>query len=250
VLALSLSPPLSLSLSHTFSLSQTHTHTFSLSLSRFLSHTRSLSQAGLQQVIAEGADVNYVSITNASALMGAALGGTTPCRANMAHIRQSRPDSGPGFQVTVLKTFRVVPSSLGRELREHHQRLRPHGRRPRRYQTLLTLPDRFRRKREELKDVKDLCQKGMALTVFYVPHSFDGGITNASALMRAAFGGITTKPETRNSKPETRNSKLEPRNPKLEPRNPRPSGLSTPTDPTLPTRKHWRTACGAKAPAP
>ena len=33
------------------------------------------------------------------------------CRANMAHIRQSRPDSGRGFQVEVLKTYQVVPSS-------------------------------------------------------------------------------------------------------------------------------------------
>ena len=31
----------------------------------------------------------------------------------MAHIRQSRPDSGFGFQVKVLKTFRGVPSLLG-----------------------------------------------------------------------------------------------------------------------------------------
>ena len=36
------------------------------------------------------------------------------CRANMAHIRQPRPDSGIGFQVKVLKPFSVVPSSLGR----------------------------------------------------------------------------------------------------------------------------------------
>ena len=35
------------------------------------------------------------------------------CRANMAHIRQSRPDSGLGFQVHVLTLFEVVPSSLG-----------------------------------------------------------------------------------------------------------------------------------------
>jgi len=34
------------------------------------------------------------------------------CRANVAHIRQSRPDSGLGFQVKVLKTFKDVPSSL------------------------------------------------------------------------------------------------------------------------------------------
>ena len=31
----------------------------------------------------------------------------------MAHIRQSRPNSGLGFQVKVLKTFLRVPSSLG-----------------------------------------------------------------------------------------------------------------------------------------
>ena len=45
------------------------------------------------------------------------------CRATMAYIRQSRPDSGLvfqvkidsglGFQVKVLKTFHVVASSLG-----------------------------------------------------------------------------------------------------------------------------------------
>ena len=33
-------------------------------------------------------------------------------RVNMPHIRQSRPDSGLGFQVLVLKTLEVVPSSL------------------------------------------------------------------------------------------------------------------------------------------
>jgi len=32
------------------------------------------------------------------------------CRANMAHTRQSRPDSGHCFQVKVLKTFQAVPS--------------------------------------------------------------------------------------------------------------------------------------------
>jgi len=33
-------------------------------------------------------------------------------RANMAHIRQSRPDSGPGVQVKALDTVQVFPSSL------------------------------------------------------------------------------------------------------------------------------------------
>jgi len=33
-------------------------------------------------------------------------------------MRQSRPDSGRGFQVKLLKTFQVVPSSLGGYLGE------------------------------------------------------------------------------------------------------------------------------------
>ena len=36
------------------------------------------------------------------------------CRANMAHIRQSRPHSGFGVDVKVLHTFLVIPLSLGR----------------------------------------------------------------------------------------------------------------------------------------
>ena len=31
----------------------------------------------------------------------------------MAHVRQSRPDYGLGFQVKVLDTFEIVPSLLG-----------------------------------------------------------------------------------------------------------------------------------------
>ena len=34
-------------------------------------------------------------------------------KANLAHIRQSRPDSGIGFQAKVLHTFEGFPSSLG-----------------------------------------------------------------------------------------------------------------------------------------
>ena len=37
---------------------------------------------------------------------------TLEARANMAHTRQSRPDSGLGLQVKVLKTREVVPSWL------------------------------------------------------------------------------------------------------------------------------------------
>jgi len=35
------------------------------------------------------------------------------CRAKMAQIRQSRPDSGRDFPMKVINTFEVVPSSLG-----------------------------------------------------------------------------------------------------------------------------------------
>ena len=46
---------------------------------------------------------------------GRALGGGLPFRrrANMAHVRQSWPDSGLGLQVKVLRTDLVVPSSEG-----------------------------------------------------------------------------------------------------------------------------------------
>ena len=36
-------------------------------------------------------------------------------RANPVHMRQSRPGSGLGFRVKVLKPFQGVPSSLGSE---------------------------------------------------------------------------------------------------------------------------------------
>jgi hypothetical protein len=38
---------------------------------------------------------------------------TGRCGVNTAHVRQSRPDAGRGFTVRILKTFYVVPSSLG-----------------------------------------------------------------------------------------------------------------------------------------
>jgi len=34
------------------------------------------------------------------------------CRANIAHLRHSRPDSGFGFQVKAIQTLSVVPHSL------------------------------------------------------------------------------------------------------------------------------------------
>ena len=38
---------------------------------------------------------------------------TIRCRANMAHVSQSRPHSGLCFQINVLQRFQVVPASLG-----------------------------------------------------------------------------------------------------------------------------------------
>ena len=43
----------------------------------------------------------------------------------MAQVRQSRPDSGRGFQANVLKTFQLVPSSLGSGSRETFGHWRP-----------------------------------------------------------------------------------------------------------------------------
>jgi len=34
---------------------------------------------------------------------------TLTCRANMAHMRQSRSDSGLGFQKKIIKSFKVFP---------------------------------------------------------------------------------------------------------------------------------------------
>ena len=36
---------------------------------------------------------------------------TDRCRTNRTHTRQSGPDSGPGFQVGVLKTFYILPAA-------------------------------------------------------------------------------------------------------------------------------------------
>jgi len=41
------------------------------------------------------------------------------CEANSAHIRQSRPDSGRGFQVEVLETFQGIGGAARGELGTH-----------------------------------------------------------------------------------------------------------------------------------
>jgi len=54
----------------------------------------------------------FLSVSTAGGLIAAVVViGTTA--ANVAHIRQSKPDSGRGSQVKVLNTLKVVPSSLG-----------------------------------------------------------------------------------------------------------------------------------------
>ena len=50
-----------------------------------------------------------------SAVRCNASGNVVRCPANVPHVRQSRPDSGPGLQVKGLKTFPVVPISQGSE---------------------------------------------------------------------------------------------------------------------------------------
>jgi hypothetical protein len=47
-------------------------------------------------------------------LLGNATIWVGSCRANMAHTRQSRPDSGLVFTLNAVTTFSVVPSSLGK----------------------------------------------------------------------------------------------------------------------------------------
>jgi len=64
---------------------------------------------------------DYVDISNVGGFGWICLQRSPPrvaiqgccCRANMAHVRQSRPEYGLGFQVKVLKPFYIVPSSLG-----------------------------------------------------------------------------------------------------------------------------------------
>ena len=43
----------------------------------------------------------------------------------MVHVRQSRPDSGLGFQVNVVETFQVVPSKAGNAIQVVEEALPP-----------------------------------------------------------------------------------------------------------------------------
>ena len=62
-----------------------------------------------------GRDCLYMCRIRSASSQGHALTASiqVESRANMAHIRQSRPDSGLGFQANALKTVEGVPFSLG-----------------------------------------------------------------------------------------------------------------------------------------
>jgi hypothetical protein len=98
-LSLAIARARALSLSRTLS----RARDLSLSLSLSLSHTHSLSLSLSTPDLQRGAQVSLVhGIGDAERLQN-----LRPA-VNMAHVRQSRPDSGIGFQVKLLKTFQVV----------------------------------------------------------------------------------------------------------------------------------------------
>ena len=113
-LCVSLSLTLSLSLTHT----HTHTHTEALKHSHTFSHahslspSRSLSSAGKQRHKA----ARQATQRKRSATLNSSKSRTSSacrCRANLAHIRQTRPDSGLCSQVYVPKPFKIVLFLLG-----------------------------------------------------------------------------------------------------------------------------------------
>ena len=77
----------------------THTHAHTLSLALFHTHTPSLALS-LTHTLSPNSES---SRERRFALL--LTYSDRRCRASIAHIRQSRPDSGLGFQVKVLKTF-------------------------------------------------------------------------------------------------------------------------------------------------
>jgi len=99
---------------HTHTLTHSHTHTLTLTHShthtRTHAHTHTLPgpQTVLLAALAEALQ-KYSSFQAPPTLTKAPTGKSSPQevrnRANSAHVRQSRPDSGLGFQVKVLKTF-------------------------------------------------------------------------------------------------------------------------------------------------
>ena len=71
-------------------------------------------QDGLELALCSGPNRKWVSLADYDvALQQVAMKAVfrVRCRANMAHARQSRPDSGFGLQVQVLHTFQLVPCS-------------------------------------------------------------------------------------------------------------------------------------------
>ena len=119
---------------------------------------------------------------------------------NSAHIRLSRPDSGPGFQVQVLKIFQVVSSwrsCCARARRPYSTRSHPRSG-----------PHEHPRKCQKIKSEK--------LGLWYFKTLSDRPLSNPNPLFDPKSDTQIPKPETRkpNLKPETEN-----RNPKTKNRN-------------------------------
>ena len=53
------------------------------------------------------------SFGESAALLPPTMSSSSCCGANMAHVKQSKPDSGLGFHVKALAVVQGVPSSLG-----------------------------------------------------------------------------------------------------------------------------------------
>ena len=103
----------------------------------------------------------------------------------MAHIRQSRPKSGLGFQVQVLKTLKVVPYSLGSGLASRSSLARV-ARQSCSYGFIREAEkfDKQEARRERIKTLLGLLSENgssqgqnLALTVLHVPYSLDGRLT-------------------------------------------------------------------------
>jgi len=124
---------------------------------------REREAAAAQTVVAGegGADAILVEVTVLAHDLSRRASRPPSRRANMAHIRQSRPDYGFDFQV---KSLKLSPSSIGRG----RDRVGPR---------LASRP--LRAKRGQLETFQVVLPEGrgrnLAVTVIYVPCSLDSG---------------------------------------------------------------------------
>ena len=102
------------------------------------------------------------------------------CRANMAHLRQSRPASGLGFQVKVPKNvLSCVPSSLGAAPSTNGPAPQPTLARHGQGIGISThTPLRCRAKGQQLERLSGLSPESQVLNVLYVPSSVDMAAPN------------------------------------------------------------------------